>query len=335
MHARVGGRDAGAPREVVLQPLAGRAVGLLRQVAGGTRGQLHAAAVGPVEPGEQPQQRRLPGAVGPDDAEHVAGRDRDGDAGEDRRRPVRLVQIARGQGPGHAMERTTLTRARRRIRAWDTRPMPDVSTLLLFAGASLALLAVPGPAVIYVVTRSLDQGRTAGVVSVLGVETGTFAYALAAAAGLTGLIAASETGFTIVRYAGAAYLVYLGVRKLLERGDALEAAASGRSQLFVKGLVVQLLNPKIAIFFLAFLPQFVYASGGPVALQILVLGTLFTLLAMLSDGAYVLLAGAAGNWLRSSRRARSGLAKLSGSVYIALGLSAALSGTSHARPTQP
>jgi threonine/homoserine/homoserine lactone efflux protein len=238
------------------------------------------------------------------------------------------------------MERTTVAPPGVRAWAllgsppWDTRPMPDASTLLLFAGASLALLAVPGPAVIYVVTRSIEQGRTAGVVSVLGVETGTFAYALAAAAGLTGLIAASETGFTIVRYAGAAYLIYLGVRKLLERGALQEAAASGRSQLFVKGLVVQLLNPKIAIFFLAFLPQFVDASGGPVALQILVLGTLFTLLAVLSDGAYVLLAGAAGSWLRSSRRAQRRLAQLSGGVYIGLGVSAALSGTSHARPAQ-
>ena len=90
-----------------------------------------------------------------------------------------------------------------------------------FVGASLALLAVPGPAVIYLVTRSLDQGRAAGMLSVLGVETGTFAYALAAAAGLTGLIAASETGFTILRYAGAAYLVSLGVRKLLGREETL------------------------------------------------------------------------------------------------------------------
>jgi threonine/homoserine/homoserine lactone efflux protein len=210
--------------------------------------------------------------------------------------------------------------------------VPDGSTLLLFAGASLALLAVPGPAVLYVVTRSLDQGRTAGIVSVLGVETGTFAYALAAAAGLTGLIAASEIGFTVVRYAGAAYLVYLGVRKLLEREAPQEAARHARSRLFVNGMLVQLLNPKIAIFFLAFLPQFVDGSGGPVALQILLLGTLFTLLAVLSDGAYVLLAGAVGGWLRSGRRARRTLTKVSGSVYVGLGLSAAFSGSSHARP---
>jgi len=209
--------------------------------------------------------------------------------------------------------------------------MPDGSTLLLFAGTSLALLAVPGPAVMYVVMRSLDQGRTAGVVSVLGVETGTFAYALAAAAGLTGLIAASEAGFTIVKYAGAAYLVYLGVRKLLERTDAPEEVPSGRSRLFLNGMVVQLLNPKIAIFFLAFLPQFVDASGGPVAVQILILGALFTLLAVLTDGAYVLLAGAVGRRLRSGQRARSVLAKLSGGVYIVLGVSAALSGPGRTR----
>src|SRR6476659_557699 len=128
--------------------------------------------------------------------------------------------------------------------------MPAGSTLLLFAAASLALLAVPGPAVIYVVTRSLDQGRQAGIVSVLGVETGTFVYALAAAAGLTGLIAASETGFAIVKYAGAAYLVYLGVTTLLGRGRGHGPVSGPPSHLYVKGLLVQLLNPKIAIFFL-------------------------------------------------------------------------------------
>jgi threonine/homoserine/homoserine lactone efflux protein len=206
--------------------------------------------------------------------------------------------------------------------------MPDGSTLLLFAGASLALLALPGPAVIYVVTRSLDQGRTAGIVSMLGVETGTFAYALAAAAGLTGLIAASVTAFTVVKYVGAAYLVYLGVRKLLERPEERqELLVAGRSRLFLKGALVQLLNPKIAIFFVAFLPQFVHSSRGPVSVQILVLGTIFTLLAILSDGAYVLLAGAVGGWLRTGRRTRSWLARFSGGVYIGLGLTAALSGS--------
>ncbi len=199
--------------------------------------------------------------------------------------------------------------------------MPDPSTLLLFVATSLALLAVPGPAVIYVVTRSVDQGRRAGMVSVLGVETATFAYALAAAVGLTGLIAASELGFTIVKYAGAAYLVYLGVRKLRERDADVQATPDARARLYVKGVLVQALNPKIAVFFLAFLPQFADSALG-----LLVLGTIFTLLAALSDSAYVLLAGGVAGRLRASRRSRRALAKLSGGVYIGLGLTAALSG---------
>ena len=129
----------------------------------------------------------------------------------------------------------------------------------------------------------------------LGVETGTFAYAVAAAAGLTGLIAASELGFTVVKYAGAAYLVHLGVRKLLEPADMASAAAPARrSRLFLDGLLVQLLNPKIAVFFLAFLPQFVDPGRGHVVVQTLLLGTVFTLLAVLSDGACALLAGTLG-----------------------------------------
>jgi threonine/homoserine/homoserine lactone efflux protein len=206
--------------------------------------------------------------------------------------------------------------------------MPDGATLLLFAGASLALLAVPGPAVIYVVTRSIDQGRGAALVSVLGVETGTFAYAVAATAGLTGLIAASETAFTIVKYAGAMYLIYLGVKKLREREETSGAAENGRSRLFLRGLLVQLLNPKIAISFLAFLPQFMDAADGPVALQMLVLGTVFTLLALLSDAAYAVLAGAIGDRLRLSARTGRLLAKVSAGVYLGLGVSTALSGSS-------
>ena len=209
-------------------------------------------------------------------------------------------------------------------------PMPDGSTLLLFAGTSLVLLAIPGPAVIYVLTRSLDQGRTAGIISVLGVETGTFAYALAAAAGLTGLLAASEIGFTVVRYAGAAYLVYLGIRKLLERAEPGDRRPVARSGLYLKGVLVQLLNPKIAIFFLAFLPQFVQSSRGPIALQILLLGTLFTVFAVVSDSAYVLVAGALSRRLHTSRLPNR-LGQLSGVVYVGLGLGAALTGAGHSR----
>ena len=206
--------------------------------------------------------------------------------------------------------------------------MPDTATLLVFAGASLALLVVPGPAVLYVVTCSLDQGRRAGIVSTLGVETGTLVHALAAAVGLSALIASSATAFTVVKYAGAAYLIYLGVRKLLQpEPPDDETFPSGRSRLFLEGVVVQVLNPKVAIFFLAFLPQFVDPSRGAVALQTLALGTLFTLLALASDGAYALLAGAAGRWLRARQRSRRWLSRSSGGVYVALGATAAFSGS--------
>ena len=206
------------------------------------------------------------------------------------------------------------------------RVMPDASTLLIFAGASLALLAVPGPAVIYLVARSVDQGRRAGLISMLGVETGTFIYALAAAAGLTGMIAASETGFTVLRFAGAAYLVALGVQRLRTGPGSTKPATAGRSRWYLRGLLVQLLNPKIAVFFLAFLPQFVASARGHVAAQTLVLGTLFTALAVASDGAYVLVAGAMRTRLSGIRRSERRLARLSGGIYIGLGVAAALSG---------
>jgi threonine/homoserine/homoserine lactone efflux protein len=170
--------------------------------------------------------------------------------------------------------------------------MPDGSTLLLFAGASLALLAIPGPAVIYVVTRSLDQGRAAGIVSMLGVETGTFAYALAAAAGLTGLIAASATAFTVVRYAGAAYLLVLAARAL-RSGAAVQPAAVPAGRTFRQAFLVGISNPKVAVFFLAFLPQF-----GSSSRQFLLLGLVFLAVAVTVDLGWALLSGQLGRWLR-------------------------------------
>ncbi|HET9052518.1 MAG TPA: LysE family translocator [Candidatus Dormibacteraeota bacterium] len=206
--------------------------------------------------------------------------------------------------------------------------MPDASTLLVFTVASLALLVIPGPAVIYLVARSLDQGRRAGLVSMLGIETGTFLYALAGAVGLTGLIAASEVGFTILRFGGAAYLVFLGVDRLRNGASAARTPAGGRgAHGYVRGVLVQLLNPKVAIFFLAFLPQFVSSSRGPVAAQVLLLGTLFTALAVITDGGYVLLAGALRTRLRPGRHTDRRVARLSGTLYIGLGVGAALSGS--------
>jgi threonine/homoserine/homoserine lactone efflux protein len=202
----------------------------------------------------------------------------------------------------------------------------DGSTLLLFVGASLALLALPGPAVIYVITRSIDQGRMAGAVSVAGIETGTFIYAVAAAVGLTGLVAASEVGFAVIKFAGAGYLILLGIQKLRHPGVTEEAPPKGRSsRLFLDGMLVQLLNPKIAIFFLAFLPQFVDQASPSVTAQIMLLGAVFTVLATLSDGLYVLLAGGLSGWLRGAR-ARHRLSRISGFVYVGLGITAAVTG---------
>jgi threonine/homoserine/homoserine lactone efflux protein len=202
--------------------------------------------------------------------------------------------------------------------------VPEPHTLLVFAAASVVLAVVPGPAVIYIVTRSVRHGRTAGLVSMLGVEAGNLVHVAAAAVGLSALLASSATAFNVVRYAGAAYLVYLGLRALLGREgeDDRGRAVVGTRRLFWEGAVVSALNPKTALFFLAFLPQFVDPAQGAVAIQALVLGSCFVALATASDSAYALLAGTAGNRLRRGRL----LARMSGGVYLGLGAFAVLAG---------
>ncbi|GAA2911753.1 LysE family translocator [Streptosporangium fragile] len=209
--------------------------------------------------------------------------------------------------------------------------MPDLTTLALFTTATLALLLVPGPAVLYIVTRSVAQGRSAGLVSVLGIHLGSLVHVAAAALGISALLAASATAFTIVKYLGAAYLLYLGVRKLMARPDGngvAEPPAASRSRLFWEGFVVNVLNPKTAIFFLAFLPQFADPSAGPIAPQIVLLGLIWTVLGMVSDGAYALLSSAMAGRLRRSARARRRLDLTSGFVYLGMGTFAAFSGES-------
>jgi threonine/homoserine/homoserine lactone efflux protein len=207
--------------------------------------------------------------------------------------------------------------------------MPEPHTLIVFAGVSLALLLFPGPAVIYIITRSATQGRTAGLVSTLGIETGNLTHAAFATVGLSALLASSATAFSVVKYAGAAYLVYLGARALLSDAarDQLRQPRTNHSRLYWQGVTVAVLNPKTALFFLAFLPQFVDPSLGPAWSQVAVLGALFVGLGTLSDGTYALLAGGAGRWLRSSAERRQRLRRASGAIYLALGVSAALSGT--------
>ena len=207
--------------------------------------------------------------------------------------------------------------------------IPDAATLGIFVAAALALLLVPGPAVLYIVARSVDQGRSAGLVSVLGVHLGSLVHVTAAAVGLSSLLVPSAVAFGVVKYAGAAYLIYLGVRALIaheEPADVGLRPASLRA-LLRQGAVVNILNPKTALFFLAFLPQFVDADAGYVAAQLVFFGLLFVALGLVTDSLYALAAGTAGGWLRSSRFFAGARRWVSGTVFIGLGLATALSGS--------
>ncbi len=208
--------------------------------------------------------------------------------------------------------------------------MPAPSTFALFAAASIVLLVVPGPAVLYIVTRSVAQGRTAGLVSVLGVHVGSVVHIAFAAVGISALLYASATAFTVVKYAGAAYLVFLGLQKLLARPreEGLGTAPPlPRARLFAQGIVVETLNPKVAIFFLAFLPQFVNPARGSVAAQIVLLGLCFIGLGVASDGSYALLASALAGRLRRTPGARKAMDRSSGVMLVGLGAAAAFSGS--------
>jgi threonine/homoserine/homoserine lactone efflux protein len=206
--------------------------------------------------------------------------------------------------------------------------VPPIAGLGLFVVAALLLLITPGPAVLYIVTRSMDQGRRAGLVSVLGVHAGTLVHIAAAAAGLSAVLMASATAFSIVKYLGAAYLVYLGVRRLLDRSvlRTAEAPPLRLRRALLDGFVVNLLNPKTALFFLAFLPQFVDVGRGGVGVQILVLGLVFVALGLVTDGLYALGAGSAARWLRGSPRLLGSERWVSGGMYIGLGVAAAFAG---------
>ena len=204
--------------------------------------------------------------------------------------------------------------------------MLDPSKLPLFLLASLILLLTPGPAVLYIIARSVDQGRAAGLVSVLSIEIGNFFHVLAATFGLSAILLSSATAFAVVKYLGAGYLIYLGLRKLLAREEAGAAAAveaQSHRRTFSQGILVAALNPKTALFFFAFLPQFADASKGPIALQMFGLGCIFVAMAIVSDGMYALLAGTAGKWLKGNRRLWRAERYIAGSVYIGLGLTAA------------
>lgn len=209
--------------------------------------------------------------------------------------------------------------------------MPDLSTLTVFVIAASVLLITPGPAVLYIVARSIDQGRMAGIVSVLGIAVGTLFHIAAAAFGISALLMSSAVAFNLVKYAGAAYLIYLGLRKLIAREELQPQELKKNkklSSIFYEGIVVNLLNPKTALFFFAFLPQFVDVHRGSVTAQILFLGLVFIIMGITSDGLYAVLSGSLGHWLRGNLRFLTAQRYIAGSVYIGLGVTTALSGVS-------
>jgi threonine/homoserine/homoserine lactone efflux protein len=208
--------------------------------------------------------------------------------------------------------------------------MPDAGRYAVFCGAALALLLVPGPAVLCIVTRSIHQDRRAGLVSVLGIHLGTIVHITAATVGLSALLVSSATAFTAVKLAGAAYLIGLGLWTLVSRRTDTEVALSGERRLrrvFAQGIVVNVLNPKTALFFLAFLPQFVDPHHGRAWLQIAVLGLTFAGLGMVTDSIWTLAAGTAGDVLRQSRRFALVQRYVSGSVFVGLGVVTAFAGS--------
>jgi threonine/homoserine/homoserine lactone efflux protein len=208
--------------------------------------------------------------------------------------------------------------------------LPDPGRLAVFVAAALALLTVPGPAVLYVVTRSIHQGRRAGLASVLGIHVGTLVHITAATAGLSALILSSAVAFTAVKVAGAAYLIALGLWTLFGRHGEVEIRVGGERRLrrvFAQGIVVNVLNPKTALFFLAFLPQFVDPNASMPALQIAFLGVLFGSLGLVTDSIWALVAGTAGGLLRGSRRFLRTQRYVAGTVYIGLGVATALAGS--------
>ena len=207
--------------------------------------------------------------------------------------------------------------------------MPSASTLALFGLAALGLLVVPGPAVLYIVTRSIHQGRAAGLVSVLGVATGSLVHVTAAALGLSALLMSSAVAFEAVKLIGAAYLIWLGIR-ILQGRDAQEVPEEVQTanlvRAYAQGVVVNVLNPKTALFFLAFLPQFVDPQAGGTAPQLLVLGVVFVALGIVSDGTYALVASRLGGWLLARPAFARNRRYVTGGVFITLGAAAALTG---------
>jgi threonine/homoserine/homoserine lactone efflux protein len=205
--------------------------------------------------------------------------------------------------------------------------LPSSNDLILFVSAAVILLLIPGPAVLYVLTRSVDQGRKAGLASCAGIATGSLVHVLGATLGLSALLLSSAVAFSLVKYAGAAYLFYLGVKKLRERPamdvEAKHVPALPLRRVYAQGVLVEALNPKVAIFFFAF------PARGHVSLQFFALGMLFTFMGFTTDSVWALTAGSAAGWLRRNRTFIRSERYVSGTVYLGLGMATAVTGSKH------
>ena len=205
--------------------------------------------------------------------------------------------------------------------------MPSTSTFAIFVATALALLAIPGPAVLYVVSRSIDQGRSAGLASVAGITTGTIVHVTLATVGLSSLVLASKVAFDSVRFVGAAYLIFLGVRRLLSRRveeDLESRPPRTRRDLYTQGVIVNLLNPKTIVFIFAFIPQFVNVDSGHTWFQIMLLGLTFAALGLMSDSLYAVAAGTVADRLRGTPLVARVERFVGGVVLVGLGVAAAV-----------
>lgn len=213
--------------------------------------------------------------------------------------------------------------------------MPTIQTLLAFSLAAMLLVVVPGPNLVYIITRGIDQGRRAAIISAFGVETAMLFHIGAAVLGLSALVASSELVFNLVKYAGAAYLIWMGISNVRARPTDLQVPEAKRAasmrRMFLQGVIINVLNPKVGLFFLAFLPQFVDAGRGDSTGQILILGGIFLTIATISDLLYALASGWIGTWLETRAAVARQRERFSGVVYILLGVVAALSGSSSAK----
>jgi threonine/homoserine/homoserine lactone efflux protein len=203
--------------------------------------------------------------------------------------------------------------------------VPTLDSLFAFTAASIVLLLIPGPAVTYIVNRSVADGRAVAFASVAGIELGNFVHVIAATIGLSAVLATSATAFNVVKWLGAAYLIGVGIKTLLTKPERLSSDMTRTSyrRAFGQGAVIATLNPKVALFFLSFLPQFIDPDRGPAWVQSLVLGTIFVLLGTITDGAWAFLASAARNALLRGRAMPFIRRYVSGATFVTLGVIAA------------